>query len=138
MKRYPRYLTIFVTILLLLLISQLVCPFISCKYQFDLLELNYVLVKNPNDVEALYNRGTLRDELGDTQGAIADFTKLVKLQPEDIGGHEQLGIIYRREGDKQRAIEHFQAAADIARRNGEWELYKSMMEDINFVNKHIR
>lgn len=134
MKRYFRSFTIFATILLLLLISQ----FGSCEYRLNLLELDYVLVKNPNDVEALYNRGTLRDELGDSQGAIADFTKLAKLQPEDIGGHEQLGIIYRREGDKQRAIEHFQAAADIARRNGEWDLYKSMMEDIDFVNKHRR
>jgi tetratricopeptide (TPR) repeat protein len=133
MKRYLRYLTIFATILLLLLISQ----FGSCKYRLDLLKLDYVLVKNPNDVQALYNRGTGRYELGDNQGAIADFTKLAKLQPEDIGGHEQLGIIYRNNGDKQRAIEHFQAAADIARRNGEWDLYKSMMEDIDFVNKLI-
>ena len=96
-----------------------------------------MLVKNPNDVQALYNRGTGRYELGDNQGAIADFTKLAKLQPEDIGGHEQLGIIYRNNGDKQRAIEHFQAGADIARRNGEWELYKSMMEDIDFVSQVI-
>lgn len=132
-----RNLTIFAKILLLLHISQLVCRLVSCEYRLQLLELDYVLFKNPNDVEALYNRGTLRYELGDNRGAIADFTKLAKMEPEDIGAHQQLGIIYRNNGDKQRALEHFQAAADIARRNGEWDLYKSMMEEIDFVNKLI-
>lgn len=35
--------------------------------------------RNPNDTQALYNRGVIRREHGDRQGAIVDFTTIIQI-----------------------------------------------------------
>jgi tetratricopeptide (TPR) repeat protein len=37
---------------------------------------------NPEYVQAYYNRGFVRGQLGDYEGAIADFTRVLQLQPD--------------------------------------------------------
>jgi Flp pilus assembly protein TadD len=118
-------------IILLLFASQLA----GCDYQLKLLELNQALDKNPKNTEALYNRGTLRYEMGDVQGAIVDLTKFSELEPHDPSGHAKLSIVYRHRGQKEKAIHHLRLAANIALRKGDRNEYKSIMKDIEIFEK---
>ncbi|MFN7202304.1 MAG: tetratricopeptide repeat protein [Aphanizomenon sp.] len=38
---------------------------------------------NPNYADAYYNRGIVRNDLGDKQGAIDDYTLAIKINPND-------------------------------------------------------
>ena len=62
--------------------------------------------KQPVDdrAEALGTRGTLRDDAGQHDEAIADFTEALKLVPNDPAVLILRGNAYDSKGDKQRAI----------------------------------
>lgn len=42
---------------------------------------NQAIKLNPNDADAYYNRRIARDNLGDKQGAIADYDQAIKINP---------------------------------------------------------
>ncbi|OSO94722.1 hypothetical protein B7O87_01955 [Cylindrospermopsis raciborskii CENA303] len=62
---------------------------------------------NPNDPEYYYNRGNTRRELGDKQGAIDDYTQVIKLNPNSAYAYILRGNVRSALGDKQGATDDY-------------------------------
>lgn len=69
---------------------------------------------SPNIFKVYYNRGKNRLELNNGEGAISDFEKAVKLNPQHVGTIEYLAQAYYKEGDHERS-DHLLAIADALR-----------------------
>jgi tetratricopeptide (TPR) repeat protein len=73
--------------------------------------LSSLIASHPDDTRFLNNRAGLRMELGDTEGAIADYQRLAVLQPNDPNAQTAVaGMMFRR-GDYPGAIRAFDAVA---------------------------
>src|SRR5215467_10605119 len=60
-----------------------------------------------------YNRGVTRGEKGDSDGAIADFTKVIELDPRNAGAYYNRGEARFRKDDPNGAIADFTKAIEI-------------------------
>jgi tetratricopeptide (TPR) repeat protein len=60
-----------------------------------------------------YRRGNLRSDLGDKQGALADYNKAIKLKPDDADAYKKRGIVRSDLGDKQGAIADYNKAIEL-------------------------
>ncbi|MEB3357531.1 MAG: tetratricopeptide repeat protein [Synechococcales bacterium] len=54
--------------------------------------------------------GTVQEDVGDLEGAIASFTAALELQPEELRLHAYLGDGYSRQHNWNQAIHHYQRA----------------------------
>jgi tetratricopeptide (TPR) repeat protein len=61
----------------------------------------------PDLVEEYNHRGVAKFELGDKQGAISDYNRAIKLDPEDTFAYYNRGVAKFESGDKQGAILDF-------------------------------
>jgi tetratricopeptide (TPR) repeat protein len=62
---------------------------------------------NPDLVEEYNHRGVAKFELGDKQGAILDYNRAIKLDPQDTFAYYNRGVAKFELGDKQGAILDF-------------------------------
>lgn len=66
-----------------------------------------------NKVRKLYNDGcTAMESLNITQ-AIKHFEAAVEIKPDMVDAHVNLGVCYRRQGNKQKQIHHFEEAVRL-------------------------
>ena len=79
---------------------------------FDYYVADVMLLK-PNNAYAYYSRGIARSELGDTQGAIEDYTQAIKIDPNYVDAYYSRGIARFYLGDKQGEIEDYTQAIKI-------------------------
>ncbi|MFN2321863.1 MAG: tetratricopeptide repeat protein [Trueperaceae bacterium] len=66
--------------------------------------LEAALERDPNHVRALTNRGNLKLEDGDVDGAIADYERAIKLDDGFANAHHNLGVAYRRKGQVGKSV----------------------------------
>jgi len=64
-------------------------------------------VLDANDATAYYSRAATRYDLNDRQGAIADYTEVLRINPNDDVAYNNRGLVYYEQGDRQKAIEDF-------------------------------
>jgi len=74
---------------------------------------------NPRLTTAFYNRGNLRLNLGDLDGALADFDQALQTDPDDVMAYNNRGIAKLAKGDLNGAIEDFNHAIKINSRHPE-------------------
>lgn len=63
---------------------------------------------------AFFNRGEIRFELKDYQGAITDYTQAILMKPDFATPYTKRGNVRTILGDKQGAAQDFQQAAFLA------------------------
>lgn len=61
----------------------------------------------PSEVAAYWNRAVTRFDLGDRQGAIADFNQVLSILPEDAVAYNYRGLVQADLGDRVAAIADF-------------------------------
>jgi tetratricopeptide (TPR) repeat protein len=66
--------------------------------------LEAALARDPNHVRALTNRGNLKLEEGDVDGAIEDYERAIKLDDGFANAHHNLGVAYRRKGHVAKSV----------------------------------
>ncbi len=68
---------------------------------------------NPNSADAYNNRGLARSDLGDKQGAIADYNQAITLDPKNALAYNNRGVVRSDLGDKQGAIADYNQAITL-------------------------
>ncbi|NJR40682.1 MAG: tetratricopeptide repeat protein, partial [Leptolyngbyaceae cyanobacterium CSU_1_4] len=61
----------------------------------------------PDDLVAHWNRAVTRHDLGDKEGAIADYSHILKLNPDDAMTYNYRGLVHYDNGDLESAIDDF-------------------------------
>ena len=68
----------------------------------------------PGDGKTLLRRGQLRERRGDLAGAIADYQRVLELQPQDAAANNNLAYcLLTTGGDQQEALEAAERAAEL-------------------------
>jgi tetratricopeptide (TPR) repeat protein len=81
---------------------------------------NQALSLNPKLAEVHNNRGTLKVNLNDLQGALADFNQAISFSPKYALAYFNRGALkYNKLDDRRGAIEDFRTAAHLFRANGQ-------------------
>jgi S1-C subfamily serine protease/Flp pilus assembly protein TadD len=71
------------------------------------------MIRDREEASAYYNRGIAKSTLGDKQGAIADYNRAIKINPNDADAHYNRGIAKSTLGDKQGEIADYNRAIKI-------------------------
>ena len=69
----------------------------------------------PDDSQLYLNRGNVRDDLGDKQGAIDDYSQAIKINSNYAIAYNNRGNARYDLGDKQGAIDDYSQAIKINR-----------------------
>jgi tetratricopeptide (TPR) repeat protein len=67
-------------------------------------------ILNEDDLDAYFNRALTRSELNDVEGAIADYTRVVQINPKQDVAYNNRGILRYQLGNKEGAIADFNRA----------------------------
>ncbi len=68
---------------------------------------------NPHDTDTYKHRGDTRCDLGDYQGAIADYTQAIQINPQDAHAYYNRGNIHYDLGDYESAIADYTQVINI-------------------------
>jgi S1-C subfamily serine protease/tetratricopeptide (TPR) repeat protein len=71
------------------------------------------MLREREDSYAYYNRGHTKSELGDKQGAIADYNLAIKINPNYDNAYYNRGVVKSKLGDRQGAIADYNLAIKI-------------------------
>ena len=83
------------------------------EYTLALDALNRAVELDPLTPEYLNQRGLLRYEMGDTEGAQTDFEQAVQLCPSFLAGLNHLGLIFQTQNQNDLALKTFNLALEI-------------------------
>lgn len=86
----------------------------SAKYEGALEDFTFVLMQDPNDVDALTNRGVARRALGSLELAIADYTRAIALRPDRPNAYHNRGNVYREQERWAEAETDYAKAFELA------------------------
>ncbi|MEK0180064.1 MAG: tetratricopeptide repeat protein [Oscillatoriales cyanobacterium] len=109
-----------------------ISPAVSAKSEVLIVQINNV----KNQAEDLFNSGLAKSEAGDIQGAIADYTEAIRLNPDYAAAHNKRGIIRARDlKDYPAAKADFDRAIQIDPNYGDAYYNRArvreFLEDIN-------
>lgn len=84
------------------------------KKSLALLQMDTAVQMEPANPFRYAGRAYIKDGLGDTDGAIADYEIVLKLDPEDAVAHNNLGLLLEKKGWQEKAGQHFKKADNLA------------------------
>jgi tetratricopeptide (TPR) repeat protein len=82
------------------------------EYSKAIEEFDKAIALNPSCVEALSSRGLTKTLMEDYDGAEVDLVSAVKIEPNQADALSNLGSLYWKRGEKEKAAEYFQRAHD--------------------------
>src|SRR5258705_3428124 len=72
-----------------------------------------LILKNPKDASAYYNRGVSYRETGKLDLAMADYTRAIELNPKYFEAYNNRGNLFMADGDDERGVQGFDAAVHV-------------------------
>jgi serine protease Do len=92
--------------------------------------LDQLLRIDPNNLDALTDRGTLHMMNRDFLAAIVDFRQTVQIAPNLPGGYYNQAIAYLRSGSPREAQANFKKAAELFKASGNTQMYKKTLQQL--------
>lgn len=89
--------------------------------------LTRIIASNPKDSMAYFDRGIMRENIGDTLGAIADFTKQISLDKKNADSYFLRGILYHKTKQYQFALSDFQKVIRLDYGNADAHFFKAQL-----------
>ena len=85
------------------------------KKKFKLARKLYekILEIDPNIKNALFNLGTVYEELGEDKKAIKCYERVTNIDPKFIHSYNNLGLIFRKFGENEKAVNYFKKTIEI-------------------------
>lgn len=113
--------------------------FYSKDYDLAMENLNKVTAKDKNNTTALFMKGFIYKEIGDTANAVTLFRKVIDLHPDYEPAYEELGLLYAQYKNKL-AVEYLNTALTLEPQNinvlyGLAMLYQEL-EDADLANEY--
>ena len=93
---------------------------------------------DPNRPEAYVNRGTIRFYSKDYQGALEDANKGIQVRPSFAQTYSLRAFIRKQMGDREGATSDFRKAADLFLEQGNSDMYKSNLRNIERMDGKFR
>ena len=84
----------------------------------------------PDYAYVYINRGNTKSDLGNKQGAIADYNEAIRLNPNYAEPYHNRGLIKKERGDKQEALADFRKASELYQQQGNTERYNKSLDRI--------
>lgn len=85
--------------------------------------LNRAVSLRPSEFKALYNRGKLRLQTENIEGALSDLDKATSLKPEHPGAHELFGDALLKVGKETEAAIQWRIAEELRKRRNKVSLF---------------
>ena len=105
----------------------------GCDVQQGKINETEAIRLKPDDAEAYNNRGNAKFDLGDKQGAIADYNQAIRLKPDYALAYFNRGVAKYELGDRQGALNDFRQAAPLLQQQGKLYEYNKVLEAINLL-----
>ncbi|MDB9318448.1 tetratricopeptide repeat protein, partial [Nodularia spumigena] len=97
------------------------------KWELALADFTKSIDIEPENANAYNLRGILYSLQQKWELALADFTKSIDIDPEYANAYNLRGLVYERMGNKQKAIENYQQAAQLFQAQGNTAAYEQAM-----------
>jgi Flp pilus assembly protein TadD len=83
----------------------------------------------------LVNRGIMKAQSGDNQGAIADLNEAIEMDKNLAVAYHYRGIVRVAMGDKPSAMVDFKQAADLFQKQGKMDDYQVSMSAMSYIQR---
>ena len=98
--------------------SKLFAQAIAEKDPMKAMELySKIIVINPNIAEVYNNRGLLKKETNDQEGALQDYNKAIELAPNDAAIYKNRGYLRNEINDQEGALQDYNKAIELDKNN---------------------
>ena len=105
------------------------------KWDLALTDFNKAIQINLNLAEAYNNRGSIYYQKQNWDLALVDFNKALQINPKYANAYAGRGLVLIEKGNKQKAIRDFRKAAPLLKSQGNIELYKIVMSNLQRLQK---
>lgn len=107
----------------------------TSKLEQELTDLTAKINRSPS-VDDYYERGLVYTDLEQHQSAVGDFTRALKLNPNDTGALLARGDAYRDLKNFQAASQDYKVAAKLCQENGDQEGYQKAVASLDELARY--
>jgi tetratricopeptide (TPR) repeat protein len=105
--------------------------------------LSQVIALFPEDSMAYFDRAIMRENLGDTLGAIADFTKEIEIDPKSADNYFLRGMLYHKTKKFGEALVDFQIVNHLDYGNADShfftaQMYSQLQKSKRLIRKQLK
>jgi tetratricopeptide (TPR) repeat protein len=90
--------------------------------------LSKIIELNPNDSMAYFDRAIMRENLGDTLGALSDLTKEIEIDPKSADNYFLRGMLYKNSNKYEKALSDFKKVNRLDYGNADAHFFLAQME----------
>lgn len=89
--------------------------------------LSKIIELYPNDLLAYLDRGIMRENMGDTIGAIADFSKEIEIDPKSADNYFLRGMLYQKTNNYENALSDFRKVNHLDAGNADAHFFAAQL-----------
>jgi tetratricopeptide (TPR) repeat protein len=97
--------------------------------------LSKIIELYPNDSTAYFDRAIMRENLGDTLGALSDLSKEIEIDPKSADNYFLRGMLYQKTDKYEEALSDFRKVNHLDNGNADAHFFAAQMNVVLKKNK---